>query len=219
MLYDNALLVRAYTHAWQLTAAPRYQQVVFETVGYLLSPPLRVPEGAWASAEDADSEGHEGRFYTWSRAEIDAVAGPEVAEWYGATAVGNWEGTNILWRPGLGDLGRPDHIEDGRRRLFDRRQRRTRPGLDAKVLTEWNAMAVAALAYAGTAFGQPAWVDAAATTARRAVVALLAPTLGLPRHRAPGPAPGLRGRLRLVGGGLHPPGRGHRPAILDERRP
>jgi len=165
MLYDNALLVRAYTHGWQLTGSPRYKQVVEETVGYLLSVPMRWPEGAWASAEDADSEGAEGRFYTWSLAEIEQVAGSAASEWYGATAGGNWEGTNILWRPGLADIARPPEVEEARLKLLDRRQGRPRPGLDGKVLTEWNAMAIAALSYAGTAFGQPTWVEAASLTA------------------------------------------------------
>jgi uncharacterized protein len=165
MLYDNALLVLVYTQAWQLTGSTRYRQVVEETVGYLLSPPIRLPENAWASAEDADSEGQEGRFYTWSLSELEEVAGREAAQWYGASAAGNWEGTNILWRPRLADIARPPEIEEARRRLFERRQSRTRPGLDGKVLTEWNAMGVAALAYAGTAFGQVAWVEEAAKTA------------------------------------------------------
>jgi uncharacterized protein len=165
MLYDNALLVLVYTQAWQLTGSARYRQVVDETVGYLLAPPIRLPEGAWASAEDADSEGEEGRFYTWSLSEIEEVGGRAAAQWYGATAAGNWEGTNILWRPGLADIARPSEIEQARRQLFERRQARVRPGLDGKVLTEWNAMAVAALAYAGTAFGYPGWVAEAAKTA------------------------------------------------------
>ncbi len=165
MLYDNALLVLIYTQAWQLTGSTRYRQVVEETVGYLLSPPIRLPENAWASAEDADSEGQEGRFYTWSLPELEEVAGPEAALWYGASAAGNWEGTNILWRPRLGDIARPPEIEAARLRLLERRQTRPRPGLDGKVLTEWNAMGVAALAYAGTAFGQAEWVAEAAKTA------------------------------------------------------
>jgi hypothetical protein len=165
MLYDNALLVRVYTHAWQLTGDPRYRQVVEETAAYLLAPPMRLPEGAWASAEDADSEGEEGRFYTWPRTELEDVAGSEVADWYGATEEGNWEGKNILWRPGLGALERPPAIENGRRLLLERRCLRPRPGLDSKVLTEWNAMAISALAYSGRAFDRPQWVEAAATTA------------------------------------------------------
>jgi uncharacterized protein len=165
MLYDNALLVIAYTHAWQFTGSARYRQVVEETVGYLLTPPIRLAEGAWASAEDADSEGKEGRFYTWSFAELEEVGGRAAAQWYGASAAGNWEGTNILWRSRFGDIARPPEIEDARRRLFERRQGRTRPGLDGKVLTEWNSMGVAALAYAGRAFGQEAWVAEATRTA------------------------------------------------------
>jgi len=165
MLYDNALLVQVYTHAWQQTGSPRYRQVVDETVGYLLSPPVRLAEGAWASAEDADSEGEEGRFYTWSLPELEAVAGREAAHWYGASATGNWEGKNILWRPGLADIARPPQIEQARLALLERRSGRTRPGLDAKVLVEWNAMAVAALAYAGAALGRPDWVAAATGTA------------------------------------------------------
>ncbi len=86
------LLVLVYTQAWQLTGSARYRQVVEETVGYLLAPPIRLPEGAWASAEDADSEGEEGRFYTWSLAEIEEVGGRAAAQWYGASAAGNWEG-------------------------------------------------------------------------------------------------------------------------------
>jgi len=166
MLYDNALLARTYACAWQLTGDERYRQVVDETVGYLLSPPLRLPEGAWASAEDADSEGEEGRFYTWSLAEIEEVAGKAAAEWYGASSAGNWEGKNILWRPDLGTIARTPEIEQARRRLLERRSARPRPGLDTKVITEWNAMAIAALAYAGAALAMPAWVSAAEATAR-----------------------------------------------------
>jgi hypothetical protein len=197
MLYDNALLVRAYTHAWQLTGDARYRQVVEETVGYLLSPPLRLTEGAWASAEDADSEGEEGRFYTWSRAEVDEVAGSEVAEWYGATAPGNWEGKNILWRAGRGDIQRPSLVEQGRRLLLERRSQRARPGLDGKVLTEWNAMAIAALAGAGTAFDQPAWVGAASQTAELLLLRLRRPDGRWLRSWRPGPP----------GGGDGPPAR------------
>jgi uncharacterized protein YyaL (SSP411 family) len=164
MLYDNALLLSAYTHAWQLTRSERYRQVVHETATYLLRPPMRLPEGAWASSEDADSEGEEGRFYTWRLAELEEVGGRAAAEWYGATEQGNFEGRNILWRPGIGELSRPTEVEGARLALFQRREQRTRPGLDAKVLTEWNAMAVAAMAVAGTAFGEPSWVEAAAET-------------------------------------------------------
>ncbi len=175
MLYDNALLVLAYTHAWQLTVSPRYRQVVQETVSYLLSPPLRIGEGAWAAAEDADSEGEEGRFYTWDIAELKEVAGRAAVEWYGASPEGNWEGKNILWRSDIGAIARPPDIELARLSLLERRSKRPRPGLDDKVLTEWNAMAIAALAYAGSAFAQPTWVSAAVATAELLLAKLRRP--------------------------------------------
>ncbi len=165
MLYDNALLARLYLHAWQRTGAGRHRQVVAETIGYLLRPPMRLAGAGFASAEDADSEGVEGRFYVWDEAEVHDVAGPETARWYGVTPQGNWEGHNILHRPDRGVLTRPGRVEQGRRALFARRERRVRPGLDDKVLTEWNAMAVAALAEAGAALGRPDWLDAGAEVA------------------------------------------------------
>ena len=165
MLYDNAQLIRLYTHGWQVTGADRYRQVVEETVAYLLRPPMRSPAGGIYSAEDADSEGVEGKFYVWSLAEVEAVGGAAALEWYGVTAAGNWEGKNILWRPERGDLVRPPAVEEARRRLFEVRERRLRPGLDDKVVTEWNAMAVAALAEAGFAMGRSDWVAAAVDVA------------------------------------------------------
>ncbi len=165
MLYDNAQLIRLYTHGWQVTGADRYRQVVEETVAYLLRPPMRSAAGGIHSAEDADSEGVEGKFYVWSRHEVDALAGLAALDWYGVTAEGNWEGKNILWRPARGDLIRPPAVEDARRKLFEAREQRVRPGLDDKVVTEWNAMAVAALAEAGAAMGRTDWVSVAAEVA------------------------------------------------------
>jgi uncharacterized protein YyaL (SSP411 family) len=166
MLYDNALLVRVYLHAWQATGLERYRQVVTETVDYLLSPPVRQAAGGFSSAEDADSEGVEGRYYVWDLDRLEAVGGPEAVAWYGASSGGNWEGTNVLWRPERADLLRPDAVEQARVRLLADRDTRVRPGLDDKVLTEWNAMAVAALAEAGAVLDRPGWVEAAAATAR-----------------------------------------------------
>ncbi len=155
MLYDNALLARVYLHAYLATGRRPWKQVVEETLDYLLSPPMHIPGAGLASSEDADSEGVEGRFYVWDRAEVVEVAGPETADWYGVTDGGNWEGRNILVRPERGRLERPAAVEAGRRALLDRRNRRVRPGLDDKVLTEWNAMAVAALAESGAALRRP----------------------------------------------------------------
>ncbi|MGH9124008.1 MAG: thioredoxin domain-containing protein [Acidimicrobiales bacterium] len=165
MLYDNAQLIRLYTHAWQVTGADRYRQVVEETIGYLLREPMRSPAGGLFSAEDADSEGVEGKFYVWSLDEVGVLGGSACVAWYGVSAEGNWEGNNILWRPKRADLIRPADVEAGRAALYAAREKRVRPGLDDKVVTEWNAMAVAALAEAGAAFGRPAWREAAAEVA------------------------------------------------------
>jgi uncharacterized protein YyaL (SSP411 family) len=164
MLYDQAQLIRAYLHGWQLTGAPDYRQVVDETVAYVLRD-LRSPAGGLYSAEDADSEGVEGKFYVWSQAEVEAVA-PAALDWYGVTQAGNFEGHNILFRPLGAPLVRPPEIEQARSQLFDIRAGRVRPGLDDKVLTEWNAMTAAALAEAGAALGRPEWVEAAEDVAR-----------------------------------------------------
>jgi uncharacterized protein YyaL (SSP411 family) len=164
MLYDQAQLARVYLHAWQATGDARWRQVLDEIVGYVLRD-LRLPEGGLASAEDADSEGSEGRFYLWSRAEIAEALGPELAPiataWWGVTDAGNFEGRNILRRPLGGELARPPEVEEARRRLLDVRSTRVRPGLDDKVLTEWNAMMCATLAEATLATGEPAWLGAA----------------------------------------------------------
>ena len=165
MLYDQAGFITMYTHGAQLTGEPRFEQVVSETVEYVLRD-LRLPGGGLASAEDADSEGHEGLFHTWTQEELRAVLGEgetadAVLAWYGVRPGGNFEGRSILFRPERGDLIRPPHVEAARASLFDVREKRVRPGRDDKVVTEWNAMTLAALAEAGSAFGRQAWIDAA----------------------------------------------------------
>ena len=174
MLYDNALLARAYLHAWLVTGNPAYRQVLDETVGYVLRD-LRHPDGGFYSAEDADSEGVEGKFYVWSLDELAAVAGEgaaEAVEWWGVTEAGNFEGTNILHRPVRGELARSPAVEAARRGLFEHRERRVRPGLDDKVLTEWNGLMLAALCEAAAATGNPEWADAAAANGEFLVGAL-----------------------------------------------
>ena len=168
MLYDNALLTRAYLHAWMVTGDTVYRQVVDETIGYVLRD-LRHPDGGFYSAEDADSEGVEGKFYVWSEPELRSVvnnaAGVDAADaavaWWGVTAAGNFEGANILNRPVRGDLIRPAEVEAARGALFECRQSRVRPSLDDKVLTEWNALMLSALAEAAAATGDPQWTSAA----------------------------------------------------------
>jgi uncharacterized protein YyaL (SSP411 family) len=164
MLYDEALLARVYLHAWQLTGDPRWKQVLDEIIGYVLRD-LALPGGGIASAEDADSDGAEGLFYTWRLDEIETALGPELApaatDWWGVREGGNFEGRSILFRPHRGDLLRPAAIEEARQRLFDERARRVRPGRDDKLLTEWNAMMCATLAEAALASGEASWHDAA----------------------------------------------------------
>jgi uncharacterized protein YyaL (SSP411 family) len=164
MLYDQAGLVRAYLHAYQVTADPRWRQVVEETVGYVLRD-MAAPEGGLYSAEDADSEGEEGRFYLWTPDSLTEVLGAELARiagaWYGVEPEGNFEGRSILRRPLGAPLARPADVETARARLFEARADRVRPGLDDKVLTEWNAMFGSALAEAAAALGRQDWVERA----------------------------------------------------------
>jgi uncharacterized protein len=183
MLYDQALLARVYLHAWQVTGHQRYLQVVTETVHYVHTVLAR-PGGGFASAEDADSEGVEGRFYVWSLDDVTAVltdgglTPDEVSEavaWWGVTADGNFEGATILCRPVRGDLERPPTIERARQLLLDARATRTRPGLDDKVLTEWNGLWLATLAEAAAATGNPQWAEAAERCGRFLVGSLRRP--------------------------------------------
>ncbi|MEO6318983.1 MAG: thioredoxin domain-containing protein [Acidimicrobiales bacterium] len=169
MLYDNALLIRLYLHGWLLTGEDRHRQVLAETIDYVLRD-LRQAGGGTSSAEDADSEGEEGRFYVWTDTQVREVLGEEAEgarHWYGFTPGGNFEhGATIPNRMhARGELARPPEIERSRRALFEARATRVRPGLDDKVLTEWNAYLVAGLAEAGAAAAEPAWVDAAVETA------------------------------------------------------
>jgi uncharacterized protein len=163
MLYDQALLVRTCLHAWQVTGEARFLQVVSETIDYVLRD-LRHPAGGFLAAEDADSEGIEGKFYVWSLDEVRQVCGTDAdaaIEWYGVTEAGNWEGTNILERPVRGDLLRPPAVERARAALFEARSRRVRPGRDDKVLTEWNGLMLTALAEAAAATRNATWSAAA----------------------------------------------------------
>ena len=167
MLYDQALLGRAYLHGWQVSGSPMCRQVLEELIGYVLRDLLHAGGGLY-SAEDADSEGEEGLFYTWTPDELLDTLGPEdgakAAQWWGVLEGGNFEGRSILNRlHARGHLDRPPAIESARQRLFDERAKRVRPGLDDKVLTEWNALMISTLAEAGAACGRPDWIDAAVT--------------------------------------------------------
>jgi uncharacterized protein YyaL (SSP411 family) len=161
MLYDNAQLARLYLWAGIELGEPRFLEVARSTLDYLLTD-LRHPEGGFFSAEDADSEGVEGKFYVWDRDELDDVLGGDAAtaaDFFDVTEAGNFEGSNILHRP----TGAPwsDDIESTRARLLDRRAERIRPGLDDKVVAAWNGLALKAFAEAGAALGDERYLDAA----------------------------------------------------------
>jgi uncharacterized protein len=180
MLYDNALLLPAYATAAALTGGPELARVARSTATYLLAE-LRTEGGAFVSATDADSEGEEGRYFVWSHDEVVEVvrevdAEPEVwTAFLGVTPDGNWEGTNVLHEPvarttfatdrGL-DLATFEATwERLRLALLDRRAGRVAPGVDDKVLTSWNALAIRGLVRAGTLLDEPGWVAAAAAAA------------------------------------------------------
>ena len=161
MLYDNALLARAYLHGWQVSGEERLREVCEQTLDFALRE-LRGPEGGFCSSLDADSEGVEGRFYVWSVAELRDALGEELAEeaipYFGASEPGNFEGqTNVL--EGRGP--RPGRLPETRTRMLEARGRRVRPGLDDKRLAAWNALMIAALADAGAALARDDYLEAA----------------------------------------------------------
>ena len=166
MLYDNAQLVSLLVLVWQETKSPLYAARIDETISWVLRE-MRAPEGGFSSTIDADAEHEEGKFTVWSEAEIDQLLGPDSALFkahYDVTAAGNWEGKTILNRRGRPELAHPEieaTLARGRAILFDARERRIHPGLDDKVLADWNGMMIAALAEASRAFGRPDWLAAA----------------------------------------------------------
>jgi uncharacterized protein YyaL (SSP411 family) len=165
MLYDNALLARAYLHGWQVSGNELYRRVCRETLDWALRE-MQGPEGGFCAALDADSEGVEGKFYVWSLAELRDVLGPSLADdaiaYFGASEQGNFEhGLNVLEARGP----EPSSREEIRQKLFEARARRVRPSLDDKRLTAWNALMIGALANAGAVLDEPRYTDAATSCA------------------------------------------------------
>jgi uncharacterized protein YyaL (SSP411 family) len=172
MLYDNALLTRAYLHGYLVTGNERYRAVVEDIVGYVLRD-LTDPAGGFYAAEDADSEGIEGKFYLWSLDEVREACGAdaeEVIRHYGVTTNGNFLDPHTQYRGNiLHAVDRTETpseaVERGRMALFAQRELRIRPGLDNKVLLGWNALFLGALAEAAAALGRDDWMVAARTNA------------------------------------------------------
>ncbi|NQU42932.1 thioredoxin domain-containing protein, partial [bacterium] len=167
MLYDNALLARTYIEAWQVTGKEMYRRTAVETLEYVLRD-LTDSAGGFHSAEDADSEGVEGKFYVWTSEEIREVLGEDHSRFfrrfYGVTDSGNFEGKSIL------NIKDPEQLEDAammerleplRRRLFEHRQERIRPGKDDKVLAAWNGLMIGSLACAARALDDDRYLQAA----------------------------------------------------------
>ncbi|HET7187201.1 MAG TPA: thioredoxin domain-containing protein [Gemmatimonadaceae bacterium] len=166
MLYDNALLVRLGANLWQATRDQEFRRMTEETVGWL-SREMTSPEGGFYSSLDADSEGHEGRYYVWDAGELDALLGEDAAlvkAYWGVTADGNFEGRNILFVPREPAEVAAEHgvtvselrtaIDRATRILYDARERRVPPARDEKILASWNGLMLRGLAEAARSLGQ-----------------------------------------------------------------
>ena len=178
MLYDNAVLAQSYLEAWQLTKKPLYLEVSKQILDYVLRD-MTHPEGGFYSAEDADSEGHEGFFYTWPYEEVMQLLGSEAdlfCAFYGITPGGNFEGRNILHIPiGFDDFILQHHLDEKlfskklaaqRKLLWQAREKRTHPLKDDKILSAWNGLMIYTLAEAGLAFQHEPYLQAALKAAK-----------------------------------------------------
>lgn len=181
MLYDNAQLIDLACHVWQDTKNPLFKTRIEECVAWV-SREMLAEGGAFAAALDADSEGHEGKFYTWTADEILAVLGPDLGRVFGqaydVSVQGNWEGVTILNRSGPQPEGVEDQLAQARALLLAARDKRVRPGRDDKVLADWNGMMIAALSHAAWVFDRPDWLE----MARRAFDVVTS-KMALPDHR------------------------------------
>ncbi|MBT8200641.1 MAG: thioredoxin domain-containing protein [Acidimicrobiia bacterium] len=178
MLYDNANLSRLYLRAGQVADRDDFLHVAQETLDYILDD-LGLPDGGFATSEDADSEGEEGKFYVFSASEFANIVGDHadlLAGYFGVTPEGNFEGNNILHRAiavedlatsaGLSTAVIGSVIAEAKQALLETRNRRVRPGLDDKVVVAWNGLAIRALAEAGAVLDRPDYLAAAERNAR-----------------------------------------------------
>ena len=174
MLYDNGQLASLYLDAWRAVGDPEYRRVAEETLDYILRE-MRDPSGGFYSAQDADSEGEEGKFFVWTPQEIRTVLGDGEAEqplaYWGVDRGPNFEGQSILYVPGEPE---PERIASARRTLLAARERRVHPGRDDKVIASWNGLACRAFAEAGRALGRDDYVRAAVGNAEFILTALMA---------------------------------------------
>ena len=187
MLYDNAQLVRLYLDGWRLSREPRFKQVVDETLAYIRREMVH-PDGGFYTAQDADSEGHEGKYFVWDQTEIKAVLGSDLGEIfcrvYDITDHGNFEGKNIpnlihangrvVFTPShpsgapiapqaaMGHEGEGERlIAEARRKLLEVRERRVKPLRDEKILTSWNGLMISGVLDAYQTLGRPTYLEMA----------------------------------------------------------
>lgn len=174
MLYDNALLISSYLEAWQATKKSLYKEVTEEIVQYILRD-MTNPEWGFYSAEDADSEGKEGLFYTWTLDEVQRILGKEESylfcEYYNLTIEGNFEGRNVLHiTMPLEEFSRLHQVDaqqltllfkEQRHLLWKAREKRVHPFKDDKILTSWNGLMIYSLVEAGCAFDEKKYIDVA----------------------------------------------------------
>jgi uncharacterized protein YyaL (SSP411 family) len=189
MLYDNALLVPAYLEAWLATGQRRFADVARRACDWALRE-MRTPEGGFASSQDADSEGEEGKFFVWTSRQIEEVLGRQLgsqaAAWFGATVEGNFEhGNSVLWRhepaanvaeqlkTSVAEL--ESAMVGASARLLAARELRVKPGTDDKVLASWNGLTISALAQAHQVLGEPRYLDAAQGAARSILTGMRQP--------------------------------------------
>ena len=180
MLYDNAQLIKLYAHAYQLTSKPLYAEIVGQTIAFAERELLH-PNGGFYASIDADSEHEEGKFYVWTRQEIESVLDPKTAQiilrYYQVTASGNWEpGKNILYYKSEKTLFASENrmsvtelnliLQNANKSLLDKRNQRIRPATDDKILTSWNALMLSAYTTAFKAFGEEQYLKGAIRTAR-----------------------------------------------------
>lgn len=166
MLYDNALLALAYGEAFSATGKAQYSETATQILDYILRD-MTSPEGGFYSAEDADSEGEEGKFYVWSVDEVTEVLGEtdgrEYCKLYDITDKGNFEGRNIPNLINTGDIPgeKKQFAESCRQKLFTYREKRIHPYKDDKILTSWNGLMMAAMAYCGRILNEQKYISAA----------------------------------------------------------
>jgi hypothetical protein len=180
MLYDNALLARTYLEAYQATANEQYAKTARETLDYVVRE-MQSPEGGYYSSTDADSEGEEGKYFVWSPEEIKQILAEEdariVCEYFDVRQGGNFEhtGKSVLWIPvqpaevatqlGLSLEAMMEVVERSRPKLLAERVKRIPPGLDDKILTDWNGLMIGAMAFGAFVLSEPRYLESATRAA------------------------------------------------------